>query len=147
MPGSSVRIIAIRSNNCSTFSTLAFIDAVDFPKQCSEIEPSPDRCSRYRSIAHLSSLFSFTFIEVPEKPLICLAKAKPLEVTTPSCTANGQKCFRKLLRQWVWGWFGNLFSVEIRHRSAKNATAACRRDFTVPSGILRISLICLYGNW
>jgi hypothetical protein len=32
---------------------------------------------------------------------------------------------------------------DIRHLSAKKATAACNRDFTVPSGISSISLICL----
>ena len=37
--------------------------------------------------------------------------------------------------------------IRFFHRSAKYATAACRRDFTVPSGIPRISLISLYGNW
>ncbi len=31
-------------------------------------------------------------------------------------------------------------------RSAKFATAACNLDFTVPSGIPSISLICRYGN-
>src|SRR6185437_1082466 len=40
------------------------------------------------------------------------------------------------------GRFG-LFSFIAFQRSAKCATAACRRDFTVPRGISRISLICL----
>lgn len=38
------------------------------------------------------------------------------------------------------------FWFRVRQRSAKCATAACSLDFTVPSGISRISLICLYGN-
>ena len=40
----------------------------------------------------------------------------------------------------------DLFLFNARQRSAKWATAACNRDFTVPRGISRMSLICLYGN-
>jgi hypothetical protein len=40
----------------------------------------------------------------------------------------------------------DLFLFKALQRSAKWATAACKRDFTVPSGISRMSLICLYGN-
>jgi hypothetical protein len=64
----------------------------------------------------------------------------------PTTTTTYDSVTEPFVSPYTSAYDADLFLFKARQRSAKWATAACKRDFTVPSGISRMSLICLYGN-